>query len=98
MQGMDGLLRRSLFVLSVFVSLWLISSAAAQEDYLKQARAILEYYLADNTPDLAFRRSLDQSKAEEALALVDKHLALHTGDVQVRAWSALAYDALGRPE
>src|SRR4051812_26564185 len=97
MQGMDGFLRRSLILLCVVVPLGL-SSAAPADDYLKQARAILEYYLADNTPDPEFRHSLDPTKAEEALALVDKHLALHTQDDQVRAWSALAYDALGRPE
>lgn len=98
MQGMDGFLRRSLISLCVFVPVWLSSSAFAEEDYLKQARAILEYYLADNTPDLEFRRSLDPARAEEALALVDKHLAIHTSDDVARAWSALAYDALGRPE
>jgi tetratricopeptide (TPR) repeat protein len=102
MLGMDGFLRRSLVFLCVFVSLWWTIAAAAEggatADHLKQARAVLEYYLADNTPDLAFRQGLDPAKADAALALLDKHMALHPADEPVRAWHALAFSALGRHE
>jgi tetratricopeptide (TPR) repeat protein len=84
------------------VSLWFSAALAATvdgaTDHLAQARQILEYYLSDNTPDLQFRRALDPAQAETALALVEKHLALHTRDDVARGWSALAYLALGRPD
>ncbi|MDQ3024190.1 MAG: tetratricopeptide repeat protein, partial [bacterium] len=81
------------------MSLWLVLPASAQtDDYLKQARSSLEYYLADNTPDLEFRRGLDPDQANAALALVEKHLALHTRDDAARAWGALAYTSLGATE